>query len=329
MRSSTLAYVAALLACAAPPHAPTGAGSEEPPRLQLPAGVRPLRYALGLEIVPSRPGFAGTVEIDIELDAARDAVWLNGRGLRVSDAAVTVGGERLPVRYEEVGEEGVARVSFPRRVGPGRATLRFAWTASWGKGLAGLYLAKGARGLHAVSQLQDVHARTVFPCFDEPRFKTPFDLTVTVPAGAAAVSNGPIAAEEAVTGGLRRLRFAPTAPLPTYLVFVGVGPFEVVTPPALPSNDVRAMPLSLRAFTEAGHGAEAGFPLEATRAFVPWYERYFAIPFPYAKLDEIAVPEFAWCGMENAGAIGFRDSATSRWRRSCKTAGRRRSRPSS
>lgn len=259
--------------------------------------------------MPSRPGFAGTAEIEIELEAPRDALWLHGRGLRVTEAAVALGGEQLPVRYEEVGEEGVARVAFPRRVGPGRAVLRFSWTAAWGEGLAGLYLAKGAGGLHAVSQLEDVHARKVFPCFDEPRFKTPFDLTVTVPAGAAAVSNAPVVSEEAVAGGLRRVRFAPTAPLPTCLVFVGVGPFEVVTPPPLPPNGVRATSLSLRAFTEAGHGAEAALSLEATRTFVPWYEAYFAIPFPYAKLDEIAVPEFAWGGMENAGAIAFRDSS--------------------
>ncbi len=46
----------------------------------------------------------------------------------------------------------------------------------------------------------------------------------------------------------------------------------------------------------------------AARA-LPWYERYFGIPFPYPKLDMVAVPDFDAGGMENAGAIFYRDTA--------------------
>jgi len=149
----------------------------------------------------------------------------------------------------------------------------------------------------------------VFPCFDEPRFKTPFEVALTVPAAAVAVSNGPAAADEPAAGGLRRVRFAPTEPLPTYLVFVGVGPFDVVTPPPPPPNAVRDRPLPIRGLAPRGHGPELGFALEATAALVPWFEAYFGIAFPYAKLDQLAVPQFAAGAMENAGAIAYRDAA--------------------
>lgn len=309
MRHASHALLAAtLLACAA--HAPAPAppeAAEAPPLLLLPEGVRPLRYALALEVVPSAPGFAGTAEIELELSAPRTSIWMHGRDLRVSRATIEGQGTGpLPASYAQVNDDGVVRVAFPRPVGPGRATLRLAWEASWGRNLVGLYLARGGGETYAATQLEAHFARRVFPGFDEPRFKTPFDVTVTVPAHEVAVSNAPVVAEEPAGAGLRRVRFATTEPLPTYLLFVGVGPFDVVTPPPLPPNEVRRRPLPVRLLAPRGHGGELGFAAEATAALVPWLERYFAIPFPYAKLDQIALPEFGWGAMENAGAISYR-----------------------
>ncbi len=306
--ASPAALAAVLLACAA--HAPVpapSAAAEAPPLLLLPEGVRPLRYALDLEVVPSAPAFAGTAEIEIELSAPHTSVWMHGLDLRVSRATVEAQGTGpLPASYTQVNEDGVVKVAFPRAVGPGRATLRFAFEASWGRNLVGLYLARGGGETYAATQLEAIFARRVFPAFDEPRFKTPFDVTLTVPAHDVAVSNAPLAAEEPAREGLRRVRFATTEPLPTYLLFVGVGPFDVVTPPPLPPNEVRDRPLAVRLLAPKGHRGELGFAAEATAALVPWLESYFAIPFPYAKLDQIALPEFAWGAMENAGAISYR-----------------------
>ncbi|HET7824624.1 MAG TPA: M1 family metallopeptidase, partial [Anaeromyxobacter sp.] len=291
------------------PAAPAPPLVEAPPLLQLPPGVRPLRYALDLEVVPGRAeGFRGTCAIEIELDAARPYVWLHGRGLRVSSAEVEVpGAGRLAAAFAQVNEDGLAKVTFARTIGPGRATLRFAFEASWDERLAGLYLSRAGGEIYASTQLEPIFARRVFPSFDEPRFKTPFDVSLTVPDGATAVSNAPVASERPAREGLRTVRFATTEPLPTYLLFVGVGPFDVVTPPPLPPNEVRERPLAVRLLAPKGHGQELGLAAEATAAIVPWFERYFAIPFPYAKLDQIAVPEFGGA-MENAGAIAYRSA---------------------
>jgi cytosol alanyl aminopeptidase len=296
----------------APPPSRAGAApAEEPqPLLQLPEEVRPLRYALQLEVVPGRAeGFSGTAEIEIELSAPRTVLWMHAHDLRVTRAEVeatesgTVAGT-----FAQVNGDGLAKLTLPAPVGPGRATLRFAWQASWNGQLSGLYLARTGGEAYAATQLEAIDARRVFPGFDEPRFKTPFDVTLTVPAAAAAVSNAPVASEEAAGDGLRRVRFATTDPLPTYLLFLAVGPFDVVTPPPLPPNEVRARPLPVRLLAPKGHGAELAFAAEATAAIVPWFERYFGIAFPYAKLDQIAVPEFAAGAMENAGAIAYRSS---------------------
>ena len=309
---------AALLSCAthAPPAGPAGAArtapvaGEEPPVLLLPEGVRPLRYALELEVVPARAaGFTGSSEIEIELASPRSFIWMHGRALRVSRATVeTAGAGAREAAWAQVNDDGLARLTFPGTIGPGRATLRFAWAASWDPHLAGLYLARGGGETYAATQLEAIYARRVFPGFDEPRFKTPFDVTLTVPEGAVAVSNAPVASEAPARDGLRTVRFATTEPLPTYLLFLGVGPFDVVTPPPLPPNEVRGRPLPVRFLVPKGHGGELRLATEATAALVPWFERYFGIPFPYAKLDQIALPEFGAGAMENAGAIAYRSS---------------------
>src|SRR5512139_1186418 len=81
------------LRAAAPGPAAGAPPTEAPPALVLPDGVRPLHYALALEVVPGREGgFTGSCEIEVELATARSFVWLHGRGLRVSRATVEAPG---------------------------------------------------------------------------------------------------------------------------------------------------------------------------------------------------------------------------------------------
>ncbi len=308
-----LTAAVALLSCAhveqglAGKAAPPAPPPKKTPLLQLPDIVRPLRYALALEVVPSRPGFRGSEAIEIELASPQELVWMHGLDLRVSKATVeTKGTGPIEASWSQVHPDGVAKLSFSRPVGPGRATVRIDWEASWNERLVGLYLAKRGSETYAATQLEAVYARRVFPCFDEPRFKTPFEVTLTVPSEAVAVSNAPIEVEDPADEGLRRVRFATTEPLPTYLLFVGVGPFDVGSA-RLPVDDARDRGLPLRVLAAKGRGNELAFALDATSALVPWFERYFAIPFPYPKLDQIAVPAFMWGGMENAGAIAYRE----------------------
>ena len=79
-----------------------------------------------------------------------------------------------------------------------------------------------------MTQFESLSARRAFPCFDEPGFKTPWELTLRVPAGLIAVANTKIISQTADADGLTTLRFAPTRPLPSYLVAFAVGPWEFV-----------------------------------------------------------------------------------------------------
>jgi cytosol alanyl aminopeptidase len=290
------------------PAAPGSAG-EQVPELQLPRDVRPTRYALSMTLAPKKERFSGTAEIQIELDRARQIIWLHGRDLHVTAAtAQPSGGEALPAKYEQVTEEGVVKLTLPRAIGPGAATLRLAWSRPWEPKLIGAYLAHEAGAAYAFTMFEPVDARRAFPCFDEPVFKTPFEVTLTVPAGDVAVANTlPSGAEEQLDGGMKRIRFSETKPLPTYLIAWAVGPFDVVDGQPLPANTLRARPVPVRGVAPRGRGKELAYALKIGNELILGEEQYFGIPYPYDKLDHVAVPDFAYGAEENAGEIHYRE----------------------
>ncbi|MBI2894568.1 MAG: ERAP1-like C-terminal domain-containing protein [Deltaproteobacteria bacterium] len=287
-----------------PPARTVEASDEAPPAGRLPAGVRPTRYGLELVVAPDRPRFSGTATIEVTLDAPRQLIWLHGRGLRVTEAIVA----GVPARWDAVDPEGVAALRLDRPVGPGAVTIRLAFDAPFDEQLRGLYKVVNRGEAYAFTQFESIYARRAFPCFDEPAFKTPFDLTLVIPRDDVAVANTAIVEEASAAGGMKRVRFATTERLPTYLVAWAVGPLDVVDAPPIPPNAVRRRPLPLRGVATRGRGGELGYGLaEAARA-IGALEEWFGIEYPYGKLDLIAVPDFAFGAMENAGAVTFREA---------------------
>jgi alanyl aminopeptidase len=279
------------------------------PELRLPGDVRPVDYRLEVEVDPSADRFRGHVAIEVEVVRAAPVVWLHARDLDVGQVRVAAGGTEIPAAFAQLTPDGVARLAPERPLPPGRAVLALAFSGSWNEQLQGLYRVRRQGRAYAVTQLEAVGARRVFPCLDDPGFKAPFEIALVVPQGLVAVSNGPQASREPAGPGRERVRFARTPPLPTYLVFLGVGPFDVVEPPPLPPNEIRRRPLALRGLAPAGEGRRMAPLLEATAAVVPALERWFGTPFPYEKLDSVIAPDFAFGGMENAGAIAYYDLA--------------------
>jgi len=261
-----------------------------------------------LEVVPDRPGFRGTVEIDLSLARARDDLWVSARQLTLGTALLRTGGDSMPVRFETDDAKGAARVVLPRSVPAGAATLQITFEGTFNPRLAGLYRVKSRDRWYAVTQFEAVDARRAFPCLDEPAFKIPWELTLLVPRDAVAVANA-AELDRAPAGELTRIRFKPTRPLPSYLVAFAVGDFDVVTPPPLPPNAIRKHPLQIRGIATHGRGPELQFALKAGADLLVKLEQWFGLPFPYEKLDHVAVPDFEAGAMENAALITYREPA--------------------
>jgi len=284
------------------------ASADSAPAGRLPAGVTPTHYRLSLSIDPRADTFSGEATIRVALKAPTRNIWLHGLGLKVSSVTLTAGARKIAARYEEVDHEfGVARVVTDATVPAGEVTLAFSYTAPFQTTNQGLYHTRVGDDWYAFTQMEAIDARRAFPGFDEPGFKTPFDVTLRTRAADKVVANAPELRAVTEPGGWVRHEFQTTRPLPTYLIAFAVGPLDIVDVPPVAPNAVRHTPLPLRIVATRGQAPRTAFAGREAHKLVEGLEKYFGIGFPYPKLDLIASP-LQGGAMENAGAIIFGDN---------------------
>jgi tricorn protease interacting factor F2/3 len=264
--------------------------------------IQPLNYRLRLVPDLTRFLFDGQAEIRLHLPEPAAEVILNAAELAVWSCAVKHGDNLVPCafRVEPAAEE--LRVRLPEAAA-GDVLLAIDYTGRINDRMAGFYrsrfLHKGRRRHVAITQFQESDARRAFPCIDHPGRKATFDVEMVVGRCMAAVANTEIKAQEVLKGGRKRVIFETTPPMSTYLVFFGVGEFETLQDPL----DGR-----VRALTLPPSQKHARFGLEFGRKALAYSESNYGVPYPLAKLDLIAVPDFAFGAMENWGAITFREN---------------------
>ncbi len=278
------------------------------PKGQLSGVARPVGYRVHLDIDPREALFYGEASIDVKLETAATGIWMHGQGLDVTSATVTAGGETVEASWTQVLETGVARLGFPRRLKPGYLTVNFTYVAPFDLTLAGLFRVNEQGEAYVLAKSESIQARKFLPGFDEPGFKAPFDMVLTIPEGMTAIANTPEVSRTAARPGHETLTFARSRPLSTYLLSVAVGPFDAVEYGDIPPNAVRKTPVPLRGFARKGKGAELDFILSITPELVRIYEEAFQQPYPYAKLDIVAAPQWPSGATELAGAITYRES---------------------
>jgi alanyl aminopeptidase len=271
-----------------------------PPKFRLPAHeVGPVRYRVDLTVVPDQDTFVGAIEIDLQLVKSTSVLWLNGERLTVKDASLTIGDEKLSAKVITEPKDYIG-FAFDHPVGPGPATLHVAYQGEVSrKDQQGIFQMKDGDRWYIYSQFEPIWARRAFPCFDEPGYKVPWQLTLHVKKDQVGFSNTPIVSETDTGDGMKTVKFAETKPLPSYLVALAVGHMEVVDAGTAGKKNTR-----IRIVVARGHSAEAKYAAETTPTIVNLLENYFGIPYPYDKLDEVAIP-LAGYAMEHPGLVTY------------------------
>ncbi len=268
---------------------------------RLPTDVRPTRYDLHLAPDLEAGTFRGEVRIDVALARPRSAVTLHALDLTIERAVVDAEGRSLPAKATTNAADQTVTLTVREKLPPRAATLAISFRGKLGRQLRGLYAASADGRRYAFTQLEAADARRMMPCFDEPSFKARFRISVTASAAEQVLSNTPIESEEAAGPGKRTVRFRETPPLSTYLLALAVGALES-------SEERRLGPTPIRVWHVPGKGHLADFGLEAAIESLRRLEDYFGLPYPYEKLDLVAVPDFEAGAMENAGAVFFRET---------------------
>lgn len=286
------------------------AAGDKAPTGKLPGDAIPQHYALHLTVDPRAERFSGEARIRVKLTRAVDHIWLHAEALAIKDVRVTdAAGKSFEASAVADAVAGMIDVRLGRSLAAQDIDLDLRYDAPFNAQLAGLYKVKVGDDSYAITQMEPVSARLAFPGFDEPRFKTPFDIVLTVPKSDVAVANTRVLREEpAADAAWKTLTYATTRPLPTYLVAFAVGPWDVVDAPPVPPNAVRHDPLPLRGIGPRGSAKRLAWVLGKTPAVVRFYEDYTAQPYPFDKLDLLGAPDFSAGAMENAGLIVYRDA---------------------
>ncbi|HEV8269140.1 MAG TPA: M1 family metallopeptidase [Thermoanaerobaculia bacterium] len=284
---------------------PPSPAAPVPPKLRLPATARPTKELVDLTIIPSETTFRGVVDVDVVLKEPTSLLWLHGTGLTVTDATLTAAGKTMRASAVPGGKAFIG-FALPETVPPGQAKLHVAYGGPISSlETSGLFRQKDGADWYVFSQFEAIDARRAFPCFDEPAFKIPWKLTLHVKKEHLAVSNTPALAETDESNGMKAVAFAETKPLPSYLVALGVGPFEVV-----PAGTAGSRKVPVRIIVPRGRSAEARYAAATTAPILSVLEEWFGIAYPYEKLDNLAIPQTVGFGaMENPGLITYASAA--------------------
>jgi aminopeptidase N len=290
---ATLAWTAGLAwaaACA-------GAFAQTPDRLVLPDTVTPTSYAITVTPNEAASTFAGHVDIAITVRSATRTVELNAADLTFS--RVSLDGISPRVVFDPDRQTVTLTFPAPVAVGPHRLGIDYAGKINiQAAGLFSLaYDTPGGRKQALFTQFENSDARRFTPSWDEPNRKATFTLSAVVPADSMAISNMPAASETALPGGLKRVDFATTPRMSSYLLFFGDGDFERI------HRDVDGTDVGV--VFKRGDAARAAYALDAAAHILPFYNDYFGVKYPLPKLDLIAGPGQSqfFGAMENWGAI--------------------------
>ncbi len=271
---------------------------------QLPRDVRPTHYAITITPDAARLVFKGEVTIDIDVLMPTRRIVLNALDLEFAQVAlISTDGARTP-REPRVAIDPMAQTAsfaFDSVLAPGSYRLAMHYTGKIGTQAAGLFAldydspAGTRRALY--TQFENSDARRFIPCWDEPLFKTTFDLVAVVPAEQMAISNMPVAQRITRDDGTARIVFARSPSMSSYLLFFGLGDFER----AIATQGTT----EIGVVTQRGKTAQAAFALESAKAILVEYNDYFDTPYPLPKLDNVAGPGSSqfFGAMENWGAI--------------------------
>jgi aminopeptidase N len=269
-------------------------------RQQLPVGVRPFSYDLSLFPDETNLQFRGQVKIMLDVKAATSSIVLNDDELTLDKAALDTSETPSSIRLDNKLQR--ATLTFEHSVAAGRHTLTIDYHGVIGRATEGFfamdYDGPAGKRRTIATNFEPTFERRFMPSWDEPGIKATLRLSVDVPADRMAIANMPAVSTETLPDGKKRVHFATTPKMSTYLYFLAIGDFERITGK---SDGTEVGVVVNRGDAEKGQVA-----LREAVQLLHYYNGYFGVPFPLPKLDLVVAPgEITGASMENWGAIFY------------------------
>ena len=175
--------------------------------------------------------------------------------------------------------------------------------------------------IYLYSQFEVPDARRVYAVFDQPDLKAIFDFEVLAPESWIVTSNMPVHQVEATdrvtldgtmgdhaNEGTKRWVFESTPVMSSYLTAICAGPY-VEWHTEYSNEDGRVVPMAMycRQALAKAFEKDVDYLFDITKKGFAFYAKTWGVPYPYAKYDQIYVPEYNAGAMENIGMVTIRD----------------------
>jgi aminopeptidase N len=267
---------------------------------RLPKSVVPLDYSLAVVPHIEAGTIAGAESVRLRVRAPSRTIVFNSLNERLTDVRFD-GAPASAVESDDARQ--LTTVTLAQAAGVGEHTLSFSYTGRLETQPHGLFLQRyvssdGSHGQLLSTKMESTDARRMFPCWDEPAFRSTFELTVTVPAAWATVSNMPVARRE-LHGAEQTTTFERSPSMPSYLIELTAGDLAAI--------GSRAGATEVGIWAVRGRERDGEVALADARLILADYNEYFGYAFPLPKLDGIAIPGGFAGAMENWGAITYND----------------------
>ncbi len=189
-----------------------------------------------------------------------------------------------------------------------RNELRVVADCDYGTGGSGLQRSvDSADGrVYTFTDLEAAHARTVYANFEQPDLKAAFTFHVVVPVNWVVIGNQPAPEPSPAGPGTSVWHFPATPRIPTYLTAIAAGEYHVLSDShTTPAGQV--IPLGLACRQSMLPCLDAAEVLGLTRQGLDYFTGLFGADYPFAKYDQVFVPDNAGA-MENVGCVIITES---------------------
>ncbi len=273
---------------------------------------QPEHYDLAL--VPDRGSKSFTGKVTIKgkkTGRPSKRITFHQKGLKFSSAKV--------VKHNRQGDEEVlvervnthassyeVRLHAKAMIYPGSYTITLDFSGKITDNMTGIYLSnfehEGKTKQLVATQFESHHAREAFPCIDEPEAKATFDLTLTTEKNDVVLGNTP-AKTEKIKDGKKITSFETTPRMSTYLLAFVYGEMHAVEAKTKDGVVVRSWSSVVVDKSFSQYSVDEGVRV------LEFFTDYFGAPYPLAKCDQVALPDFDAGAMENWGLITYREIA--------------------
>lgn len=284
---------------------------------------QPTNYNLTIAIDERNKKFFGSVQITgKKVSRPSKRLTFHANGLRVTNARI------LYTNKKGTSEITVSRINHQKSMHevrlhteeplyPGSYEVTVEFTAPITTGMTGIYPSHYKNGdkdctLYA-TQFESHHAREAFPCIDEPEAKATFNMTLVLEDNKVALSNMPVVSRDEMTTSELALagfqsdkpvvvtRFETSPKMSSYLLAFVAGDIHKKTGNTKNGTEVNVWATSTQPVSSLD------FALDVAIKSIEYFEDYFDVPYPLAKADHIALPDFSSGAMENWGLITYRE----------------------